>query len=146
MKCWIFLVLLPALVLAGGTAQPPLPTVRLVVAGKTLTAEVADEPHEQAAGLMHRTSLAPDSGMLFLLSPPRRAAFWMKNTPLPLSIAYINPAGVILEIHDLEPHNEQAVTSAFPTIAYALEMERGWFEKNRILPGDRITGLPQPPR
>jgi uncharacterized membrane protein (UPF0127 family) len=73
---------------------------------------------------------------------PDRAAFWMKNTTLPLSVAYVNQSGVILEIHDLEPLSEKPVPSAFPSIAYALEMEQGWFSKNRILAGDRIKGLP----
>ena len=61
---------------------------------------------------------------------------------LPLSVAYINPAGVIVEIHDLEPLDEQPVPSAFPNIAYALEMEQGWFSENGILAGDRMQGLP----
>lgn len=130
--------------LAQETAQPTLPTITLRVGGKAITAEVADEPAEEIAGLMFRKELAPDSGMLFVMSPPRRASFWMKNTLIPLSVAYINQSGTILEIHDLEPHNETAVTSRFNTIAFALEMEKGWFEKNRILPGDRISGLPPP--
>jgi len=141
------LVLLLALmtIQAQETAQPPLPTVKLTINGKTLTAEVADEPHEQVTGLMFREKLAPDSGMLFVLARPRRAAFWMKNTLIPLSIAYINKAGTILEIHDLQPQDEKNVPSAFDTIAYALEMEQGWFAKKGILPGDRITGLPAAP-
>jgi uncharacterized membrane protein (UPF0127 family) len=70
----------------------------------------------------------------------------MKNTILPLSVAYIGANGVILEIHDLQPRNEKPVPSAFPNIAYALEMEQGWFAKNNVLPGVRLTGLPPPPR
>lgn len=131
---------------AQETAQPPLPPLKLSVEGKTITAELADDPQEQAIGLMFREKLAPDSGMLFILSPPRRAAFWMKNTILPLSVAYIGANGVILEIHDLQPRNEKPVPSAFPNIAYALEMEQGWFAKNNVLPGVRLTGLPPPPR
>ena len=131
---------------AQETAQPPLPAIKLGVEGKTITAELADDPQEQVIGLMFREKLAPDSGMLFILSPPRRAAFWMKNTILPLSVAYMNSAGVILEIHDLQPLNEKPVPSAFPNIAYALEMEQGWFAKNNVLPGVRLTGLPPPPR
>lgn len=126
------------------SAQPPLPTVQLSVNGKSITAEVADEPHEQQAGLMYRDNLPKNSGMLFILDPPRRAAFWMKNTLLPLSIAYIAASGRILEIHDLEPGNETSVPSAFPQIAYALEMNQGWFDQAGILPGERLTGLPQP--
>jgi hypothetical protein len=91
---------------------------------------------------MFRKNLAPDSGMLFVMPEPEHAAFWMKNTTLPLSVAYINPSGMILEIHDLQPLNEKPVPSAFSNIAYALEMEQGWFARNRILAGDRIKGLP----
>ncbi len=126
------------------SAQPPLPAVTLGIGAKSVNAEVADETPERTAGLMFREKLAPDSGMLFVMPRPERATFWMKNTLLPLSIAYINASGVILEIHDLEPHNENAVSSAFPHIAYALEMEQGWFARNKILPGDRIRGLPAP--
>ena len=93
-------------------------------------------------GLMFRDRLASNAGMLFVMPKPERASFWMKNTTLPLSIAYINPAGVILEIHDLQPLDERPVPSAFPNIGYALEMEQGWFSENGILAGDRIQGLP----
>ena len=95
-----------------------------------------------ARDLMFRDRLAPNAGMLFVMPKPERASFWMKNTTLPLSVAYINPAGVIVEIHDLEPLDEKPVPSAFPNIAYALEMEQGWFSANGILAGDRIQGLP----
>ena len=89
-----------------------------------------------------RERLARNAGMLFVMPKPERASFWMKNTTLPLSVAYINSAGVILEIHDLEPLDEKPVPSAFLNIAYALEMEQGWFNENGILAGDRIQGLP----
>lgn len=136
------LFLLAGSALAQETAQVALPSVTLNVAGKAVTAEVADEPHERRMGLMFRDTLAADNGMLFVMPKPERAAFWMKNTTLPLSVAYISPAGVIVEIHDLEPLDEKPVPSAFPNIAYALEMKQGWFAENEILAGDRITGLP----
>jgi len=147
MNRWLHLaaLLILAAAQAQDTAQPPLPAIKLGIRGKTITAEVADEPREQVMGLMFREKLSPDSGMLFIMSPPRRASFWMKNTVLPLSIAYINPSGVIVEIHDLQPHDEKPVPSAFPNIAFALEMEQGWFTENRILPGDRLSGLPASP-
>jgi uncharacterized membrane protein (UPF0127 family) len=129
-------------ILAQETAQVALPAVTLSVGGKVVTAEVADEPQERATGLMFRKSLGPDSGMLFIMPEPEHASFWMKNTTLPLSVAYINQSGMILEIHDLRPLDEKPVPSAFSNIAYALEMEQGWFARNRILAGDRIKGLP----
>jgi uncharacterized membrane protein (UPF0127 family) len=139
---FFLLSLLVVSTLGQETAQVALPSVTLNVAGKAVTAEVADEPDERRSGLMFRDSLAADSGMLFVMPRPERAAFWMKNTTLPLSVAYINPGGVIVEIHDLEPLDEKPVPSSFPNIAYALEMKQGWFAENGILAGDRIKGLP----
>lgn len=138
---FLFLLLVVS-TLGQETAQVALPSVTLNVAGKAVTAEVADEPDERRSGLMFRDSLAADSGMLFVMPRPERAAFWMKNTTLPLSVAYISPGGVIVEIHDLEPLDEKPVPSSFPNIAYALEMKQGWFAENGILAGDRIKGLP----
>ena len=135
-------VLIVGGVLAQETAQLALPAITISVGGKAVTAEVADEPQERVTGLMFRKNLAPDSGMLFVMPEPEHAAFWMKNTTLPLSVAYINESGLILEIHDLRPLDEKPVPSAFASIAYALEMEQGWFAKNRVLAGDWIKGLP----
>ena len=136
------LLLLTSPALAQETAQVTLPSVTLSVAGKAVTAEVADDAQERSIGLMFRDHLAPNAGMLFVMSKSERASFWMRNTTLPLSIAYINPSGVIVEIHDLQPLDEKPVPSAFPNIGYALEMEQGWFSENGILAGDRIQGLP----
>ena len=138
----VWLLLLSMAALSQETAQVTLPSVTLSVAGKPVRAEVADDVQERSMGLMFRERLAPNAGMLFVMPKPERASFWMKNTTLPLSIAYINPAGVIVEIHDLQPLDEIPVPSAFPNIAYALEMEQGWFSENGILAGDRIQGLP----
>ena len=135
-------VLIVGGVLAQETAQLALPAITISVGGKAVTAEVADEPQERVTGLMFRKNLASDSGMLFVMPEPEHAAFWMKNTTLPLSVAYINESGLILEIHDLRPLDEKPVPSAFSNIAYALEMEQGWFNENGILAGDRIQGLP----
>lgn len=137
------LLVLATTVLAQETAQPPLPTITLKAEnGRAITAEVADETHERAAGLMFREKLSPDSGMLFVMPRPDRAAFWMKNTVIPLSIAYIDQTGTILEIHELKPHDETTVRSVFPTVAYALEMEQGWFAKAGVNPGEKLRGLP----
>lgn len=132
--------------LAQDAAQAPLPVTTLTINNVQVAAEVADEEQERTIGLMYRESLAKDSGMLFVMPRPERAIFWMRNTKLPLSIAYINPSGTIVEIHSLKPLDETPVPSAFPAIAYALEMEEGWFDKNGIYAGDRIRGLPAPPR
>jgi uncharacterized membrane protein (UPF0127 family) len=125
-------------------AQPVLPITRLSIGGKEILAETADEEHERAAGLMFRKELAADAGMLFIMPNTGPVGFWMRNTELPLTIAYIAPNGAIMELHDLDPHNERPVPSRFPQIAFALEMPRGWFTKNNVWPGERVQGLPKP--
>ena len=143
--------LLLAILLAAATftcpaqtqAQPELPITKLAVGGKSIRTEIADEEHERATGLMFRKELADDAGMLFIMPQTGPVAFWMRNTEVPLTIAYIAPNGAIMELHDLEPHNERPVPSSFPHIAYALEMPRGWFTKNNIWPGERVVGLPK---
>ncbi len=137
---------LPILLAAPGinaqtAPQPPLPTIDLQIGSKMVRAEIADEEHERAAGLMFRGSLAPDSGMLFVMGRVGPVGFWMKNTAIPLTIAYIDPRGTILELHDLKPLNETPVQSRFRNIAYALEMPQGWFSKNNVWPGERVSGL-----
>jgi uncharacterized protein len=139
-----FLALAPSLP-ARDFAQPTLPRVTLVVNSVTVIAEVADEDHERSAGLMFRESLGANEGMLFIMPGIGPAAFYMRNTRIPLSIAYIAPNGTILEIHDLEPFEETPVRSRFQNIAYALEMEQGWFHNNSIYPGSSIIGLPPHP-
>lgn len=125
-------------------AQPSLPITKLSIGGKEINAETADEEHERAAGLMFRKELAADAGMLFIMPNTGPVGFWMRNTELPLTIAYIAPNGAIMELHDLDPYSERPVPSRFPQIAFALEMPRGWFTKNNVWPGERVQGLPKP--
>ena len=122
--------------------QPELPSLTLRLGQLTVKAEVADEPDEKSIGLMGREKLADGEGMLFVFHQAQPMNFWMKNTMVPLSIAYLNAVGVIREIHDLEPFNETGVQSTVQDLFYALEVPQGWFQKNKILPGDRILGLP----
>ena len=95
---------------------------------------------------MFRESLAPDSGMLFVMPSVGPASFWMKNTLIPLSVAFLDENGTIMEIHDMQPKSEKIVKSTFSRIAYALEMQQGWFGKKNIWPGERVSGLPPPVR
>jgi uncharacterized membrane protein (UPF0127 family) len=124
--------------------QEILPTITLRIGAVTVEAEVADEIDEKTIGLMGREELAEGKGMLFVFREPQAMGFWMRDTLVPLSIAYINAAGVIREIHDMQPLDETPARSAFRDLLYALEVPQGWFHKNKILPGDRITGLPSP--
>lgn len=128
----------------SGEPQPRLPEVSLHIGDATLRAEVADEEHERIAGLMYRSELTEGRGMLFVFPVPQPFGFWMRNTTIPLSIAYINAAGVIREIHDLQPLDEVPVESTFRDLVYALEVPQGWFSRKKILPGDKILGLPSP--
>ncbi|MEI6279117.1 MAG: DUF192 domain-containing protein [Verrucomicrobiae bacterium] len=141
----LLLCAISAPVVARDAAQPELPTATLRIGRAEVRAEVADQDEKRAAGLMFRESLAPDSGMLFVLPETGPASFWMKNTLVPLSIAFIGPDGTIMEIHDMQPKSEKITRSNFPRIAYALEMQQGWFSKNNIWPGERISGLPPLP-
>ncbi|MBL8311673.1 MAG: DUF192 domain-containing protein [Burkholderiales bacterium] len=142
----IALALLPALVPAEAAAQvnKNLPVVELTITqGATtakLKAEVAADGNSRTIGLMNRFSLAPDSGMLFVFARAEPLAFWMRNTYVPLSIAYLNDKGVILNILDMKPHDESTHPSAGPAM-YALEMKQGWFKERGIVAGARIGGL-----
>ncbi len=99
--------------------------------------EIADDPYERSRGLMYRSHLPEDRGMLFIFPYPQRLSFWMKNTYVPLSIAYIGSDWVIREIYDLEPLNERPVVSKYPA-QYALEVNRGWFERHGVEVGDTV--------
>jgi uncharacterized membrane protein (UPF0127 family) len=113
-------------------------SVTLTVRTATITAELAQTPEELSRGLMYRESLGDNAGMLFVLREPQQAVFWMKNTPLPLSIAYLNSHGQILEIYDMSPFSEVQVSSKSDKVRFALEMNQGWFALNKIVPLDVI--------
>jgi len=133
-----------AIGLARTPPQEPLPTITLRIGNAEVKAEVADEPTERITGLMGRTELSEGQGMLFVFREPQQLGFWMRDTLVPLSIAYLNAAGVIREIHDLKPLDESSATSIFRDLVYALEVPLGWFARQKILPGDRVIGLPSP--
>jgi hypothetical protein len=95
---------------------------------------MAVTPDQIRTGMMFRTHMAENEGMIFVLFP-QRASFWMKNCSLPLSVAYIDPEGTILEIHDLQPHNTNSVVSAAENVAYALETTQGWFHRHQVHTG-----------
>jgi uncharacterized membrane protein (UPF0127 family) len=116
-----------------------LPRQTLQIAERQLEVEVASTPESLARGLMYRKSLGADEGMLFVLGRPQRASFWMKNTRIPLSIAYLDSEMTIVEIHDLKPYDERSTVSRSNRIAYALEVNRGWFQKHGIEPGTPVT-------
>ncbi len=105
-----------------------------------LKVEIADSPLKRAAGLMYRDSLPEDAGMLFVFLAPEKVSFWMKDTKISLSIAFIDAGGVIKEIADMQPNDMTPVTSKNKVI-YALEANLGWFKEHKIKAGDIIPGL-----
>jgi uncharacterized membrane protein (UPF0127 family) len=110
---------------------------KLILKGKPLWVQIARSEEEQARGLMFRGHLGWNEGMLFVYEREQILTFWMKNTPLPLSIAFLDRRGKIVDIQAMEPFSLQVHYSAFPA-QYALEVNRGWFMKNGIQVGDAI--------
>jgi uncharacterized membrane protein (UPF0127 family) len=129
-----------AIVVACASAQ----TVPLTVHGAELRAEVADDPKERAQGLMHRDSLGADAGMVFVYPESDVRSFWMKDTRIPLSIAFLDADGVVVTLADLQPLDTRGVSSVLPA-KYAVEANRGWFREHGGVVGDRVSGLPPAP-
>lgn len=106
--------------------------------GTPLQLQLALTKPEQNKGLMHRDSMPTDHGMLFLFENPKPQSFWMRNTRIPLDIAYIDASGRVLEIHALYPYDENAVSSRSQEVLIAVETNRGWFARNQIKPGAQL--------
>lgn len=109
----------------------------LDVAGREVEVEIADDEEERRQGLMYRDSLPEDQGMLFVYPEEETLSFYMRNTEIPLDIAFVDQRGYIVDIQQMEPHTEQLHESRRPAM-YALEMNLGWFEANGVEEGDRI--------
>jgi uncharacterized membrane protein (UPF0127 family) len=107
----------------------------------TLMAEIARTEKERQRGLMFRKEIKDGEGMFFIFQRDQILSFWMKNTLIPLSLAYISRDGVILEIRDLEPENLRPVVSG-RSCRYALEVPEGWFDRVGLGPGDRLVSFP----
>lgn len=116
-------------------AQPRLQTMKMFVGPHELTTELALKPTEIYTGMMWRTNMAENEAMLFAFSDATSRSFYMKNTYVPLSIAYIDTEGVIQEIHDLQPRNEEPVPSSADNIQFCLEVPQGWFKRHSVVPG-----------
>ncbi|MCK4590833.1 MAG: DUF192 domain-containing protein [Candidatus Latescibacteria bacterium] len=115
----------------------PLRKIPIRLGDVSITAEVCDIPQSRQRGLMFRNYLPENEGMLFVFDIEGHHSFWMKNTSIPLSIAFIVRKGEIVQIEDMEPQDPTLHTSAYPVL-YALEMNQGWFRKNGIEIGDKI--------
>lgn len=140
----VFLVcalLTPCVLVAQQAPQPPLGTTKLTTGIHVITAEVAATPYSRVIGLMMRDRLAPNHGMVFVFEDKSQHCFWMRNTLIALSIAFIDDDGTIVSIADMAPKSEASTCPPRP-IRYALEMDQGWFAKRGVSAGKKISGLP----
>ena len=140
----LLIILVLASCAAPAAAQNTLPEVTLEIKHHRITAEVATTELTRTNGLMYRRMLPENRGMLFVFPYVSEQSFWMKNTYVPLSIAFIDEAGVIVSIADMKPLTTDPHPSLKPA-KYALEVNLGWFAKRGIKPGAKVEGLKDAP-
>ena len=137
----------PAPIYHMTNAQPKLPTIKLWLGAQEIQAEIAGTTMQIATGMMFRKDIGEKEGMLFVFARPHRAAFYMRNTYVPLTCAYIDAEGKILETHDMQPLDETPIPASTDDIQYVLEMKQGWFERNKVEVGSvirsEVGSLPQ---
>lgn len=138
------LPLLFALFFTHAVAQAAMPQVELTINKHALTAEIAGNDADRMQGLMHRRMLPESRGMLFVFPNVAFHGMWMMNTYVPLSVAFIDDSGAIINIEDMQPHTRDS-HNAKSLARYALEMNLGWFRKRGIKPGMKIEGLEKAP-
>lgn len=129
-----------ALLVAGACSTSRLPTATLTIAGHPLTVEVAASDADRARGLMHRDSLPEGRGMVFVYADDVPRSFWMKDTRIPLSIAFVDRDGSIVRIADMQPLSTKSTPSLYPA-RYAIEVNKGWFAARGIEAGAAVVGL-----
>ena len=134
-------LMVPGLLLAQQAPQPTLRTTKLTAGIHVITAEIASNPQSRMIGLMMRERLAPNHGMVFVFEDKSQHCFWMRNTLIPLSIAFIDDDGTVVSIADMSPKSEASTCPQRP-VRYALEMDQGWFAKRGVTAGNKISGLP----
>ena len=128
----------PAVPQPNTEAQPKLPVIRLFIGAAEMETEQAIRPEHRERGMMFRKTMGENEAMLFVFEQPQRVGFWMKNTTVPMSAAYIDSAGKVLEIHPLKPLDENSAQSVSDRIQYVLEVPQGWFDRRQIKPGALI--------
>ncbi len=133
-----------ALLWLAAAAHAQLPEVALSVNGHKLTAEVAHTDSTRTQGLMHRRILPKGRGMLFVFDNTAIHSMWMMNTYIPLSVAFLDERGVIINLEDMKPHTQDTHPAAKPA-KYALEVNLGWFGKRGIKPGAKVDGIERAP-
>ena len=140
----LFVTLLALAATAAALAQEPqmnLQRVRLAAGMHQIDAQVAATPEQRATGLMWRREMPQHEGMLFVFEQPSQQCFWMKNTLLPLSIAFVEDDGTIVNIDEMKPQTLDSHCSTKP-VRYVLEMNQGWFARKGLKPGMKLTGQP----
>lgn len=137
----VLLIAVTVLVLITACKSQSLEKIEISINGSRITAEVAGTDQERAAGLMFRKSMKADHGMLFVYDHDEKLSFWMKNTSIPLSIAFISKDGTIREIADMTPFSVKTIESMH-SVRYALEVNQGTFEKLGIQAGDKVEFPP----
>ena len=137
----LVLALLADAALAQNTPQPKLQTVDLTLGINVIHAELAITPIQQQTGMMFRRTMGSNEGMLFVNEDADQRCFWMRNTLLPLAIAFIADDGTIVNIAEMQAQSEQSHCSAKP-VRYALEMNQGWFAKRGFTAGAKLRGGP----
>jgi len=136
-------VLFSTFPVAGFSQQPAhFPTISLTAGIHVIKAEVAARDAERQQGLMFREKMGANEGMVFLFEAPAGVCMWMKNTLIPLSVAFIDGDGKIVNIEDMQPETTDSHCAKKP-VSYALEMNQGWFKQKNIKPGTKIDGLPK---
>ena len=140
-KLFALALALAATVALAQEPQMSLPRVKLAAGMHQIDAQVAASPDQRATGLMHRQEMPQHEGMLFVFEQPSQQCFWMKNTLLPLSIAFVADDGTIVNIDEMAPQTLDSHCSAKP-VRYVLEMNKGWFSKKGIKAGAKLEGPP----
>jgi len=138
----LFLVLT---VIGAPALAQQLPVAELKAGVHLIRAEVAADYATRAQGLMHRKSLGPNAGMLFIFDAVAAHCMWMKNTYVPLSVAFLDESGTIINIADMQPLSEQSHCASRPAL-YALEMAQGWFAQRGIKAGTKLGGISEASR
>ncbi|HEY2629377.1 MAG TPA: DUF192 domain-containing protein [Usitatibacter sp.] len=140
--------LFAAVVLSAATLAPAadiaFKTGHIKVGPHTLKVELAVSDEERSRGLMFRKVLGKDDGMLFVFDELGYHSMWMKDTLVPLSVAFLDGEGKVINILDMEPQTLDTHSAAGPA-RYAIETNKGWFTEKKVKPGDKVTGLPKPP-
>ena len=130
---------------AQGAPQLDLPRIKITAGMYLVDTQVAATPQQRSTGLMFRPQMPQGEGMLFVFDQANEQCFWMKNTLLPLTAAFVADDGTIVNLEDMKPHTTESHCSKEP-VRYVLEMNQGWFEKKGIKAGTKLTGKPFTPK